>query len=204
MATSTGRARARKASVASLRTVLRDVGIEDSPSRFLELVRDATESLRTVRSLDPGQQLSATEAEVLERGGFSLKPARRAEARPLSKTVAAYVAMMDDALSVSEAAKRLRVDPSRIRQLLSNGSLYGLKVKGEWRLPRFQFTTRGLVPGVEQVLRALPDDLHPVEVLTWLGSPDPDLEVGERSVSPLEWLRSGGDPERARAVARDL
>jgi excisionase family DNA binding protein len=190
--------------VASLRTALRDVGIDDSPSRFLELVRDAAESLRTVPSLDPGRQLSATEAEVLGRGGFSLKPARRAEARPLSKTVAAYVAMMDDALSVAEAAKRLRVDQSRIRQLLSNGSLYGLKVKGEWRLPRFQFTTRGLVPGVEQVLRALPDDLHPVEVLTWLGSPDPDLEVGERSLSPLEWLRSGGDPERASAVARDL
>jgi excisionase family DNA binding protein len=204
VATNSGRARARKASVASLRTALRDVGIDDSPSRFLELVRDAAESLRTVPSLDPGRQLSATEAEVLGRGGFSLKPARRAEARPLSKTVAAYVAMMDDALSVAEAAKRLRVDQSRIRQLLSNGSLYGLKVKGEWRLPRFQFTTRGLVPGVEQVLRALPDDLHPVEVLTWLGSPDPDLEVGERSLSPLEWLRSGGDPERASAVARDL
>jgi excisionase family DNA binding protein len=204
VATNSGRARARKTSVASLRTALRDVGIDDSPSRFLELVRDAAESLRTAPSLDPGRQLSATEAEVLGRGGFSLKPARRGEARPLSKTVAAYVAMMDDALSVAEAAKRLRVDQSRIRQLLSNGSLYGLKVKGEWRLPRFQFTTRGLVPGVEQVLRALPDDLHPVEVLTWLGSPDPDLEVGERSLSPLEWLRSGGDPERASAVARDL
>lgn len=204
MATNTGRPRARKTSVASLRTALQDVGIDVSPSRFLELVRDATESLRTVRSLDPGQQLSASEAEVLERGGFSLKHSRRAEAQPLSRTVAVYVAMMDDALSVAEAAKRLRVDQSRIRQLLSNGSLYGLKVKGEWRLPRFQFTTRGLVPGIQQLLRALPEDLHPVEVLTWLSSPDPDLEVGEQSLSPLEWVRSGGDPERASVVARDL
>lgn len=133
-----------------------------------------------------------------------MKHSRRAEAQPLSRTVAVYVAMMDDALSVAEAAKRLRVDQSRIRQLLSNGSLYGLKVKGEWRLPRFQFTTRGLVPGIQQLLRALPEDLHPVEVLTWLSSPDPDLEVGEQSLSPLEWVRSGGDPERASVVARDL
>jgi excisionase family DNA binding protein len=112
--------------------------------------------------------------------------------------------MLDGALSVADAAKRLRVDRSRIRQLLSNSSLYGIKLRGEWRLPAFQFSKRGTVPGVQHVLRELPDDLHPVEVLEWFSNPDPDLEVGETSVSPLDWLRSGGDPERVSAVARDL
>jgi excisionase family DNA binding protein len=204
-----GRAKAKKRSVtsergSSLQIVLKEVGIHASPSEFLGFVRDATEQLRTGPVLDPGEQLSTIEAEVLERGGFSLSRARPGKGRPLSSTVAAYVAMMDEALSVAEAAKRLRVDQSRIRQLLANGSLYGMKLRGEWRLPRFQFTARGAVPGIHEVLRALPQDLHPVEVLTWLGNPDPDLEIGDQSVSPLDWLRSGGDPERASEVARDL
>jgi len=112
--------------------------------------------------------------------------------------------MLDGAFSVAEAAKRLRVDQSRVRQLLSTGALYGVKLHGEWRLPAFQFTNRGVVPGIQQVLRELPDDLHPVEVLEWFRNPDPDLEIGENSVSPLDWLRSGGEPERVSAVARDL
>jgi hypothetical protein len=207
MAADAGRARAKKTSVASspsLKAVLREVGIDASPSEFLGLVREATRSLHAVHALDPGEQLSTTEAEVLERGGFSLSRPRPGEGGPLSSTVAIYVAMMDDALSVAEAAKRLRVDPSRVRQLLSSGSLYGIKVKGEWHLPRFQFTRRGVFPGIQDVLRALPDDLHPVEVVTWLGNPDPDLEIGGQALSPLDWLRSGGDPERATDVARDL
>jgi excisionase family DNA binding protein len=199
-----GRARAKKTTVASLRAVLSEVGIDASPSEFLGLVRDAAESLRTPPTLDPREQLSSAEVEALRRGRFSLSRARAGESGPMSSTVAAYVAMMDDALSVGEAARRLHVDQSRIRQLLSNGSLFGVKVKGEWRLPRFQFTTRGVVPGIQEVLRALPDDLHPVEVINWLQNPDPDLEMGGQSLSPLDWLRSGGDPERVSVVARDL
>jgi hypothetical protein len=204
-----GRTRAKKTSVTSergvsLRAVLREVGIDASPSEFLGLVRDAAEQLRTVPALDPRKQLSSAEAEALERGGFSLAVPRRHQGGLAPGTVAAYVAMMDDALSVGEAAKRLHVDQSRVRQLLANRSLYGVKAKGEWRLPRFQFAARGTVPGIQEVLRAVPGDLHPVEVLTWLGNPDPDLEIGDQALSPLDWLRSGGDPERASEVARDL
>jgi excisionase family DNA binding protein len=198
------KSRVRSERGASLETALSELGIDASPSEFLRMVRDAADSLRTVRALDPGEELSTTEAEVLQRGGFDLGHPRPGEGGPPPGTVAAYVAMMDHAMSVGDAARRLHVDQSRIRQLLSNGSLYGVKVRGEWRLPRFQFTPRGVVPGIQEVLRALPRDLHPVEVLTWLGNPDPDLEMGERALSPLDWLRSGGDPERASEVAKDL
>jgi excisionase family DNA binding protein len=187
-----------------LRAALDEAGIDASPSEFLRLVRDAVDSIRAVPALDPGEQLSTTEVEALERGGFDIGHPRRGEEGPLSSTVAAYVAMMDDALSVGEAAKKLRVDQSRIRQLLSNRSLFGVKVRSEWRLPRFQFANRGVLPGIQEVLRAMPGDLHPVEVLKWLSNPDPDLEIGEQSLSPLDWLRSGGDPQRAGDTAKDL
>ena len=54
------------------------------------------------------------------------------------------------------------------------------------------------------MLRVVPEDLHPVEVWEWFRNPDPDLEIGEQIVSPLNWLSSGGEPQRASAVARDL
>jgi excisionase family DNA binding protein len=198
------RSRSKPDAAVSLRAALAEAGIDASSSEFLRLVRDAVDSIRTVPALDPGEQLSTTEMEALERGGFDLSHPRRGEDGPLSGTVAAYVAMMDDALSVAEGAKRLRVDQSRIRQLLSNGSLFGVKVRGEWRLPRFQFTNRGVLRGIQEVLRAMPGGLHPVEVMKWLSNPDPDLEIGEQSLSPLDWLRSGGDPQRASDVAKDL
>jgi len=187
-----------------LAAALREAGVETSPDAFLDMVREAVSAVRAARHVDPRAQLSAADVEVLERGGFDLAPPSRRAQSPAVRSVAEYVAMLQDALTVAQAAKRLRVDPSRVRQLLAAGSLYGIKVRGEWRLPSFQFTTRGTIQGVQEVLRELPDDLHPVEVLEWFHRPDPDLEIADVSVSPLAWLRSGGDPSRAGELARDL
>jgi len=183
---------------------LREAGIRTDPAAFLDMVEDALATVRGTSKADPRTQLSAADAQALERGGFDLRPLGKGWQDPLARTAARYVAMLDDALTVAQAAKRLRVDQSRIRQLLSNGSLYGVKVRGEWRLPSFQFGTRGAVPGIQEALRDLPHDLHPVEVLEWFQQPDADLEIEERPVSPLEWLRSGGSPERVGEMARDL
>jgi len=133
-----------------------------------------------------------------------MSPAGAEEPDPAAQTLAKSVALIDSALSVAEAARRLRVDQSRVRQLVSARALYGMKVRGQWHLPSFQFTRGGAVPGIQEVLRELPDDLHPVEVLEWFRNPDPDLEINGRLVSPLDWLASGGDPETASVVARDL
>jgi excisionase family DNA binding protein len=191
-------------SAQALAVTLREAGIRTAPGAFLDMVREALAGLRTKPAVDPRSQFSEAEVAALERGGFDLRPPGRAGQAVLARTAAEYVAMLDDALSVAQAAKRLRVDQSRIRQLLSNGSLYGVKVRGEWRLPTFQFTARGTVPGIQEPLRALPGDLHPIAVLEWFRNPDPDLEIEDDPVSPLDWLRSGGDPARVSAIAADL
>lgn len=191
-------------SAQALAVTLREAGIRTAPGAFLDMVREALAGLRTRPGLDPRNQFSAAEVAALERGGFDLRPPGRAGQAVLARTAAEYVAMLEDALSVAQAANRLRVDQSRIRQLLSNGSLYGVKVRGEWRLPTFQFTPQGTVPGIQESLRALPGDLHPIAVLEWFRNPDPDLEIEDEPVSPLDWLRSGGDPARVSAIAADL
>jgi excisionase family DNA binding protein len=188
----------------ALGATLREAGLQTAPSAFLDMVREALAAVRTRAAVDPRNQFSTAEVAALERGGFDLRSPGRKGQTVLARTAAEYVAMLADALSVPQAAKRLGVDQSRIRQLLSGGSLYGVKVRGEWRLPSFQFTAQGTVPGIQGALRALPGDLHPIAVLEWFRNPDPDLEIGDEPVSPLEWLRSGGDPARVGALAGDL
>ena len=77
-----------------------------------------------------------------------------------------FSALVATAVSTREAAKLLDVDPSRIRQRLagSRPSLYGLKWRGEWLLPRFQFAGRAEVPGLDEVVPHLDPQLNPVGV----------------------------------------
>jgi hypothetical protein len=102
---------------------------------------------------------------------------------------------------VAEAAARLGVNPTRVRQRLAERSLYGFKHGHEWRLPAFQFDERGAVPGIEPVFARLDPDEHPVEVENWFTLPSPELELNGRLVSPREWLLAGGAPATVAEVA---
>jgi hypothetical protein len=123
---------------------------------------------------------------------------------------AAYLAQLAqlraDSLSVEEAAKLLGVNPSRIRQRLGGKprTLLGMKVGRSWRVFRYQLDGQGLALNLEKVIAAMPPRQDPVGDHNWLTLPDPDLEVGDRAVSPIEWLRRGHDPEPVIEVARWL
>jgi hypothetical protein len=84
--------------------------------------------------------------------------------------------------------------------------LYGIKVRHEWLLPRFQFTEEGTVPGIEQILGELDPELHPLSVQRWFTLPDPDLtdEVSREPMSPLDWLRTGHKPSVVARMASEL
>jgi hypothetical protein len=116
------------------------------------------------------------------------------------------MALLEESLSAADAAKLLRVDVSRIRQRLRERSLFGLEYEGSWRLPRFQFERRLVIPGLPQVLKALPNDLFPLDVVDWFVLPDSDLQLDDdvAPLSPREWLISGRPVEAVVAVAREL
>ncbi|MGH3090685.1 MAG: hypothetical protein ACRDSJ_25680 [Rubrobacteraceae bacterium] len=158
---------------------------------------------------EPAREFTEEEAGVLTRGGLTLEPYAGGR-DAASRTAARYAAMLSLALTESEVREMLGVGASRVRQRVADGSLYAISVGRERRFPSFQFDGRTLVPGIGEVLKALPDDLHPLEVESWLTSPDPDLtmdgEDGETSeaLSPREWLISGGSVEALLPTARDL
>ena len=59
-----------------------------------------------------------------------------------------------------------------------------------------------MVPGIREVIAALPADLNPLDVAEWFLSPNPDLELGTGAVSPREWLLRGEPVDAVVAVAR--
>lgn len=177
---------------------LERVGLDVSPSAFDRLVAEAVRAMPPVHTGDSVHDLSAAEAIVLERGGFSLSAdvLRDANDDPLARGAAEYAALLATALTPAQAAPRLGIDESRIRHRLGDRTLYGIKTPAGWRLPLFQFdpVTGGALPGIGSVFVALDPDLHPVSVQRWFLTPDADLEVSGRATSPRDWLRQGGGP----------
>jgi len=153
------------------------------------------------------RDLSTGEVEALRRvGAFKDEAPVRPDRDPLLVSQAQYMALLEESLSAADAAKRLRVDVSRIRQRLRDRSLYGVEYDGSWRLPRFQFEGRLVLPGLAQVLKALPSDLFPLDVVDFFLLADPELRTDRDTApfSPRAWLLAGRPIEPVVALARDL
>lgn len=187
-------------------------GLEIEPEMLEEMVREAVAQLqRTYYRSDPRSDLTPEEVEALEEGGFNLDPPEPGTDDPLARTAAEYAALLHTALTTSEAAERLEVDPSRIRQRLTAQppGLYGIRLDTEWRIPEFQFEGNRLLPGWGQVLAQLSKDVHPVAFHRWLTFPHSDLvcvgdDEEEEPVSPRNWLRAGYPPAAVADLVKEL
>ena len=149
--------------------------------------------------------LSLGEADALESVGLSTAPwVAGPEHDPLIRTIADYMALLETSLTTAEAARFLKVDVSRIRQRLRERSLYGIEYDGERRLPRFQFERKQVLPGLREVISALPEPLNPLDVAEWFLSPNPDLELQKEDapLSPREWLLRGESVEAVVKLAQ--
>src|SRR5260221_6251921 len=151
--------------------------------------------------------LSAAEAAALRSvGAFKDETPIKADNDPLIRSQAQYMALLEESLSAAEAAKLLHVDVSRVRQRLRERSLFGIEHEGSWRLPRFQFERRLVIPGLAQTLKALPPDLFPLDVVDWFVLPDSDLQVDSDTapLSPRKSLLSVRPVEAIVTLARYL
>lgn len=160
-----------------------------------------------VQERDPklAPQLTTAEAALLDRAGFGVA----AESVPssLERSRIELELLIRTSLTIDEAAHALGVTTSRVRQRLSQRSLYGLKEGKNWRIPRFQFASKSrLVRKIDVVLPHIRGDAHPLVVKNWFTLPHQDLVVGddEQPVSPIEWLASGGSPEVVAELADEI
>ncbi|MFW5967716.1 MAG: hypothetical protein ACOCV2_09375 [Persicimonas sp.] len=191
--------------VRRLRALLDERGIETRVSNILRLgLETVLESAPTrERGAEP---ISDEQRRRLRETGVTFEPFEDDVADPIVRSAMRYANLVESSFSTAEAAERLGVKPSRIRQRLQEPpSLYGFKDEdGAWRLPAFQFTDTGTLPGLGDVVPSLPDELHPLEILKWFESPNADLQFEGRAVSPRDWLSSGQRVEAVTELARAL
>jgi len=183
-----------------LETVLARAGLRVTATEFLSLVEDAAKRLTTPQ-VDPAAHFSPAERQALSETGLDLSPLEADESDPRARTVAEQAVLRDTALSVNQAADRIGVDSSRIRHRIGDGRLIGWKDRGGWRLPAWQFTDHDVLPGLETVLAGMPQDQPALVLAKFMTTAQDDLELGERPVSPREWLLAGGSARRVAELA---
>jgi hypothetical protein len=188
---------------ASLETVLAKAGLRVDPRQFLSLVEDAARRLSPPHP-DPAGYFTGDQRDALRDVGLDLSPLREDEPDGRARAVAEQAVLHDSALTVGEAAETIGVDTSRIRHRLLARRLMGWKDRGGWRLPAWQFTDKGVLPGLEIVLAALPTDQPALVVASFMTTPQEDLLARSRAITPSEWLQAGGDPQRVARLAAML
>ena len=192
-----------------------EVVLEPTATVVRKLFRASARALMANRPLrevatpasEPTAVLSKAELEALKETGLSTKPWIGDVAHdPLTKTIVDYMALIETSLPTAQVAAMLDVDVSRIRQRIRERSLFGVEYEGEWRLPRFQFERKKVLPGLSAVLAAVPAELSPLDVATWFLEPNIDLEADETGtpISPRMWLLHGRSPSMVAQLARNL
>ena len=183
------------------------IQFEEIARRIAELDLVAREIAGSPRYSTAAPPMTAQEEAFLKDGELNISPLEPNERHLLYRATAEYARLLSDSYTVPQVAGLLRVNTSRIRQRLTGTrrTLYGVKLGKAWRIPKFQFQGRRLVPGVETVLQRIPRNLHPVAVYRWFTSPSPDLlSAEEMPISPLDWLGVGNRPDVVAELAAGL
>jgi hypothetical protein len=170
-------------------------------------VEAAVDGLTAEGSAPIATGLSAAEAAMLDEVGFGEGKEQKPSA--LERSRIEYELMLRESLSVEDAAERLGVTASRLRQRLCSDerSIFGIKDGRAWRIPAFQFQRPGrLVRNIDKVLPHVRPDAHPLAVKTWFLTPHPDLALEEdvEPLAPRAWLAAGRPVEAVAALAQEI
>ncbi|MEV6605978.1 DNA-binding protein [Kutzneria sp. NPDC051319] len=187
----------------ALETVLAKAGLRVTADEFLTLVEDVAKRLSPPHP-EPAAYFTPEQQVALTDVGLDLGGLREDDFEPRARALAAQTVLLDTALTVTDAARVLDVDTSRIRHRLAAGRLAGWKDRGSWRLPAWQFSDSGVLPGLEVVLAAMPSDQPPLVLAGFMTTPQTDFPLGDAAGTPRAWLLAGGDPRRVAAQAEML
>ncbi|MFN8621041.1 MAG: hypothetical protein U0869_09890 [Chloroflexota bacterium] len=176
-----------------------------APRGFGGMLRDALRLVVTEPPVaDPISELTDAELTELRAAGLRTDAPTRTYADAVARTAARTAAIMAGSGTVEETAKTLGVTPARVRQLLGERALFGIRTADGWLVPRFQLADGAPLPGLRAVVSALPAGIHPVAFHTWFTTPAGPLRLDDQPVSPRDWLASGGPVEPVAQQAAAL
>jgi hypothetical protein len=107
---------------------------------------------------------------------------------------------LSGSMSIKEASAILDVDRSRVSRRITGNALWAFDIHGNRRIPRWQFLDHQLLPGLEQIVPAIPRDATPAAVEAFMKTPQPDFS----DRTPIEHLAAGGDPTLIADFISDL
>ncbi len=165
--------------------------------RFEITTADFVAALQALPAMRPwAAALSEDEARLLDDADFTED---RDAFLAVGTEIAGHAARLAvTAVTADDVADGLGVTASRVRQKRLAGELWAIPDGNTWLFPVLQFETNSSggpsrqIRGLDKVFKALPADLHPVAVAGFLSTPQPSLFL-DRPMSPLEWLREGGE-----------
>jgi hypothetical protein len=188
----------------NLADAITESGLSVSAAEFVELAAAALRRAHKRPPVDPISELDPDTRRMFSDGGMTFAPLAAGDEHSVIETAAEFAHLLADSGSVRDVARRMGLTEGRVRQLLRARELFALREEESWRVPWFQFDLHRPVRGLNRVIPELPPDMHPVAVYRLLTLPNSDLELEDRPVSPLTWLRSGADPAPIVELAADL
>ncbi|WP_104089120.1 hypothetical protein [Cryobacterium sp. N19] len=187
-------------SVQHLMEVAQAQGLDDE--LVVALLRESAEliSRRQPRggALSTEQVNYLVESGAFSEGEFAQIEAGVARGDLVQTERTTRLAAITETLSAAEVALRLGLSASRIRHRQAKGGLYGFLSGGKRRYPTWQLTNdsaQPVLPGLAAVVKALPGDMHPASFQGFMTTPQANLCVSGEPMTPVEWLRNGGNPQ---------
>lgn len=151
----------------------------------------------------PAAELTAGDAGLLDKEGLSQC---HADAWGADAEITARIKhLVTAALTADEVANGLGITTTEGHEKQLARRLWAITDGRSWIFPGPQFEIDNghqlrVIRGIDQVVKSLPEDLHPIAVEGFLSTPQPDLSTA-RPTTPLEWLLGGGDISTVLAVA---
>jgi hypothetical protein len=110
--------------------------------------------------------------------------------------------MIETALPLAEAARRMNVSGSRLRQRIGEGTLVAIqRPHGRgWLIPAFQITEKGELPYLARVLSARQRSVGADTLARVFELPNEELN----GRSPRDWLAAGGAPAPVERILAAL
>ncbi|HLS67760.1 MAG TPA: hypothetical protein VK035_00340 [Kiloniellales bacterium] len=180
-------------------------GVTADPAALDDALAVAIREREALLRGSASEEFSEEDLEVLQRSGVELEPRYSQDEDPLTRSIAAYGALIKTALTTAALAGVIGRTPGRVRQMLLQRELYGIQPHREWLIPSFQLVDDQLLPGLARVVSRLSNEAHPLGVQNFFLLPNEDLrDADARAMSPRDWLITGGDPEAVARMAADL
>ncbi len=102
-------------------------------------------------------------------------------------------------IKVGDVADILGITRQAVNLRVKNGKLIAFKKNSDHAFPTFQFVTGGVLPGFEDVIKSLGDDISPVSQITFFTTP---LKGSELKKTPLQIMKLGSSEEEMTLILR--